>query len=418
MKLLTKSNLYYLGVIVPLLLVAGVFTFFIIGKAVQENTDESLWNEKEKAEKLLDTFSLKSKMYLSFDLLSSIQIDSSAGKGFKYTDAIKMDVSGDEAVKWRVLKSYYKSHGENYLVTISRPTIEEDDLIENLLQSLMLIAAFVLFAFFVVNWLVSKKLWKPFYSTIGQLNNYDVKRNSALELKNTSTREFKQLNEAVLKMTNKMRKDFISQKEFSENAAHELQTPIAVVKARLDLLVQSPNLKESEMGQLQVIENAINKLASLNKSLLLLTKIENNQFKEVEEIEIGSVVNRMLMMYEDVILTKKISVVRKSDSSLKLNINPMLAEILVGNLIQNAIRHNVVGGEISIEIKEKQFSIGNTGEPLKVEANQLFERFKKNDASKESLGLGLSIVKSIIETCNLSINYSFDNNQHSFTITI
>lgn len=418
MKLLTKSNLYYLVVIVPLLLVACVFTFFLIGTAVQENTDESLWNEKEKAEKLLDTFSLKSKMYLSFDLLSSIQIDSTSGKGFKYTDAIKMDFTGNEPVKSRILRSYYKSHGVNYLITISRPTIEEDDLIENLLQSVLLIALFVLFAFFVVNWLVSKKLWKPFYNTINQLNSYDVKSHTVLDLNSTSTQEFKQLNEAVTKMTNKMCRDFVLQKEFSENAAHELQTPIAVIKARLDLLMQSPNLKENEMGQLQVIENAINKLAALNKSLLLLTRIDNNQFSETEEVEIDKVVDKMLASYEDVIFVKKITINKKAEANLKANINPTLAEILVGNLIQNAIRHNVDGGEIVIKIKEKQFSISNTGEPLKIDANQLFERFKKNDASKESLGLGLSIVKSIIESCNLHINYSFANNRHSFTVTI
>jgi signal transduction histidine kinase len=180
--------------------------------------------------------------------------------------------------------------------------------------------------------------------------------------------------------------------------------------------MQSPNLKEEEMGQLQAIDNTTKKLASLNKALLLLAKIENNQFKENSIVSIKDTTIKVIGHFEDLITAKNISIENKITTDLEVNINPTLADILITNLIQNAIRHNINGGKIIAEIQDNSLVISNTGEPLKINSNELFTRFKKNDASKESLGLGLSIVKSITELYNYSITYIYKNSRHTFTL--
>ena len=195
-------------------------------------------------------------------------------------------------------------------------------------------------------------------------------------------------------MTDKIHIDYLQQKEFTENASHEMQTPLAVIKANLTQLMQSTTLSESDMNNLQTIENTTKKMASLNKALILLSKIENNQFKENELIPINKIINKVVNNFADLIEVKNIKLKLNLKDELQITINPTLAEILLSNLVQNAIRHNVNGGIINIDLMQNKLIISNSGEALTINSNELFTRFKKNDASKDSLGLGLAIVKS------------------------
>ncbi len=390
-------------------------SYFSINRAVDENLNEALWNDMKRAEAQINSFKSPQSMSLGFDSLSNIKIDTTNSKGRLYSSLYKMDEDG-EMMEYRALKSYYSSKGTNYLITIVKPSLEKDDLIENLAETLTITICFLVLCFFAINWLLSKTLWKPFYKTINQLNNYDIKNHNELNFEKTSTGEFKQLNLAVKKMTDKIHTDFMIQKEFTENASHETQTPLAVIKARLDLLLQSPNLKENEMKQLEIIEQAVTKLSSLNKALLLLAKIENNQFKDVEEVDLEAVLNKTLDIYEDMISAKNITVHKVIKGPVTIKINSLLADILVSNLIQNAVRHNEESGTINIEVMPHMFSVSNTGKPLTFDAEAMFTRFKKNDSSKESLGLGLAIVKSIMDAYKYKFSYAFTDNLHKFKI--
>jgi signal transduction histidine kinase len=416
MKLVTKTILYYLLLCVPFILIALLASYLLIKRAVNENLNEEIWNKKRRAEALINTFKEPKEIFFSIDSLSSIKVDTTNGAGYKQKCMLKMDADEDELIWYWELKSYYKSKGVNYLITITEPKFENDDLIESLSKVLLLTIAFLILSFFILNWLVSKKLWRPFYTTLDQLNNYDVKQSRNLDFKNTTTTEFKQLNDAVQKMTEKIKRDFLSQKEFTENASHETQTPLAVIKARLDLLLQSQNLKENDMQQLEVIEHAVAKLSSQNKALLLLAKIENNQFKSTEEVDLENVLNKTLILFEDLITSKNISVNKNVSGNSRMKIDPILADILISNLIQNAVRHNEEGGKIEIELKTHSFSIANSGKPLQIKPEELAERFKKNEGSKESIGLGLSIVKSILDSYNYILEYSYKEGNHIFKI--
>ena len=415
MRLQTKTILYYLLVSLPLLIITAVISYFLIKRAVNENLNEVMWADKERAELLIDGFTEPKNMFLSLDSMSTIKADTNGAIGHRYTTMIRMDEDAEQ-VEYRALRSFYKSKGKSYLITIVKPKPEEDDLIENLLQTLLITIGFLVFSFFMINWILSKTLWRPFNETMKQISNYDIRNNNVFQFGKTSTTEFRELNEVVLKMTDKVKSDFLSQKEFTENASHETQTPLAVIKARLDLLMQSPNLKEEEMKQLEIIEQAVTKLSALNKALLLLAKIENNQFKDVEEVDLETAVNKALLVYEDMILSKNIKVSRINKGPAIIKAHPLLADILIGNLIQNAIRHNETNGRINIEIYPHSLCISNTGRPVAFDKDKMFERFRKTDGSKESLGLGLAIVKSILTAYNFKCDYAYIDGLHTFVL--
>lgn len=416
MKLISKTLVYYLLISLPLLVIAGVFSYYLIQHELRDGTDESLQKEKVYAEDLIKTFKEPHSLFLSTDSLSTVMPVKSSETNDIYSDMSIYDKTEQEYANYRVLKSYFSYNDQTYLITISKTTLEEDELMEGLFSAFGLIISFLVIGFLIVNWLLSKILWKPFYKSLYDLNSYDIKHHEQRHFETANTLEFNQLNDALNKMTEKIYTDFMQQKEFTENASHEMQTPLAVIKANLDLLIQSPHLKEEEMNHLQAIENTTKKLTSLNKALILLSKIDNHQFKENSSISLKNVIDRAICQYADVIHAKKISLDVTIDADTTINMNPALADILISNLLQNAIRHNLEGGKISIHLNQHTLSISNSGKPLTIDPKDLFVRFKKDDSSLDSLGIGLSITKSILDSYGYSISYHYFNQLHVFEI--
>ncbi|MES2134571.1 MAG: HAMP domain-containing sensor histidine kinase [Bacteroidota bacterium] len=417
MKLINKTIVYYLLISIPMLCVAGLFSYFLIQSELVEGTDEVLANETLKAEQLIATFKEPKTLYLGYDSLSYIKVVSEHTNESVFEDKLIYNPSEEEYTSYRQLTTYYDFNGNTYIITILKTTMEEEELMEGLFSAFALILGFLLIAFFIVSWFLSKTLWRPFYKTLDELNRYDIKQHNAYQFDKSSITEFDKLNAALNEMTAKIHTDFIQQKEFTENASHEMQTPIAVIKANLSLLLQSQNIKAEEMGHLEAIENTIKKLTALNKALILLSKIENNQFSESISIRLNDKLLSAISNYSEMIQIKNIDVKTRLQDDLIVFINPTLADVLISNLLQNAIRHNHTGGTIDISIDKNKLLISNSGGPLSVSEEDLFTRFKKNDTSKDSLGLGLSIVKSITVLYSIQIQYSYTSGIHTFALT-
>jgi two-component system OmpR family sensor kinase len=415
MKLITKTILYYLLICIPLLVIAAICSYFLINGELEESIDESLARELPVATRIIDSWKEPHTLYLSTDSLSFVRPVTQ--EGFKNNFSDTSIFHQDEFESYRVLNSYYHSKGIIYQVTICKTTIEKDELMEGLLSSFVLIILFLVTAFFIINWWLSQKLWKPFYQTLTELNTYDIKKHQRQTFTSAAIVEFDQLSKGLNKMTDKIHSDFMQLKEFTENASHEMQTPLAVAKASLSLLMQSSNLKEEEMDQLQILENTIKKLASLHKTLMLLAKIENNQYAANTIVYLKKTILNNLEQYADFIEARKIQLHLELDNELKTHMDPALADILISNLLQNAIRHNKNQGDIFIRSTVNTLSITNTGEPLTIQ-KELFLRFKKEDATANSLGLGLAIAKSITSLYDFEINYSFASGLHTFTLKL
>jgi signal transduction histidine kinase len=417
MKLINKTILNYLFIAVPVLLVLGVISYFMIKHELRDGIDENLEREKLNVQKLIESLKTPENTNLSYDSLSFIKV---IGPGQTINDIYK-DTSifykkKKEYRNYRSLKSSYQFNGTNYQITLTRTTREEEELMSDLFSVFALVILLIVVSFFVGSWLLSKKLWNPFYKTLLVLRNYDVKNHTATHFQAEKITEFDQLNAELNKMTEKIQRDFLQQKEFTENASHEMQTPLAVIRANTYLLLQSPQMREPEMILLAGIENTIRKLTALNKSLILLAKIENNQYDEKMPVNIKEKVAASLDVFSELGEAKNISISTKYSGEPIVNMNPVLADILINNLIQNAIRHNQEGGQIRISLDALSLSISNSGTPLTISEQELFVRFKKNDGSKDSLGLGLSIVKSITTLYGMEIRYFYSEGFHSFIL--
>ncbi len=414
MKLLNKTSIYYLLFALPVFAICSAFLYYLISSEIIDNLDESLLKEKTELEQKLKSgidYTALQDDEIHFRLFNGIIKESS----IRFFDTTIYDKTEQEILPFRGLTTIINNGDTNLEVFVLRSYIESDDLISSILYPVIILFVILLAGFFLINWYVSKKLWKPFYQTLEQLTNYKITEETE-KFANVNIKEFSELNTTLTAMTKKMHEDFINQKQFIENASHEIQTPLAVIKSKIELLIQSKNLNESDIQIIQAAYNASNKLSALNKALLLLSNIENNQFKEIETIGFMSFIEKTLEHFEGLEEIKNIKIEKNYSSELKIKMNPILAEILISNLIQNAIRHNVKDGTIKIDLSQHLFSISNTSDSNIENTQALFNRFHKNEASAESIGLGLAIVKEICDKYSIKIEYKCEQKVHTIEL--
>lgn len=418
MKLLAKTSFYYILFSIPALLIATAIGYFMLATAIKENNKDFFKKQKAQVKKYIeqnDTLSLQVMIQNGEAGITSINTNSKIKN--IYSDTLLYDNFEKELVDVHMLTTVLKTQNGNYLLKLWRSTLDTEELARGMMVMLAIILIFFLMIFFAVNWWVSRTLWKPFYSTIQSLQNFRASDKEKPTLQNTVIIEFSELNVTVSAMMDKLISDFNSQKQFTENASHEMQTPLAVIKSKIELLIQSDKLGEKEHDLIIGIDDASAKLARLNQSLLLLTKIENRQWKTEENISLNKIINDSLGQFEEHIEAKKITVTKIFSEDVILCINPDLCFILVSNLLQNAIRHNIHNGFIEINLQEKQLAISNTGQPLPMDASKIFKRFQKNSSSPESLGLGLAIAKEISDASGLMLQYKYELNNHRFILS-
>ncbi|MDD5571113.1 MAG: HAMP domain-containing sensor histidine kinase [Bacteroidales bacterium] len=417
MRLLNKTGLYYIGISAVVCVIAGVIFYFSIQKIINEAVEENLYNEKANIIKQLKTFDSIPRFYLpSGDKLEIIP----AGKNEKGKDVIRnvtiYDKSEDEDLPYAQLVFYSDVKGKTYKITISQLLLESEDLISTVVSSMFILMLALFLSLLLINLWISKKLWKPFYDTIDKLKMYQIAEGGKLNLTATNISEFEELNSVINRMTDKMYSDYVSLKKFTENAAHEIQTPLAIIKSKLEILMQHENIDGEQMKLIHSIYESSNRLSKLNQGLLLLTKIKNRQFAIANNVDMNAVIEKKLENFEDIIKIKGISIIKNLNENVKLNISPLLADILISNLLNNAIKYNVDNGKIEIILKTDRLVVSNSGLPLKIKPDSLFERFSKDNDSSESLGLGLSIVKEICDNYNFGVNYNYSNNTHEIEI--
>lgn len=413
MKLLNKTSIYYLLFALPVFAICSAVLYYFVSSQIINSLDESLAKEKTTIELNLKKGNLVHDMD---NEVSLVPINSKIiSDKIYFSDTLIYDSTEAELLPFRLLKGNVSDGKTNYAISIRTSHIESDDLIKSILYPVLFLFILLLFGFFLINYYISKKTLKPFYKTLEQLAKYNIAETS-IKFDATSIKEFSELNSTLTLMTEKIHRDYIQQKQFIENASHEIQTPLAVIKSKIELLIQSTSLSENDMQIIQSVYNASNKLSLLNKALLLLSKIENNQFKDVEEINFKTIIEKTLSNFEDMIVLKNIEVKRDYQANIICKMNSVLSDILITNLLQNAIRHNLNGGFISIQIKNNTIIISNSGTALTSQTSELFQRFKKSETSAESVGLGLAIVKEICDTYKIKIEYRCIENVHTITL--
>jgi signal transduction histidine kinase len=419
MKLLNKSLLSYVIYSTVILLIAVPIFYFVIQHIVAEDVDESLQMQKmemlNKLEKVSDRkqYTFLSEFEPQFNLTP---LNSYTPYDTVYT-AVLFDKITDELIPHRILESNVMINGFPYTIQLKSSLIDNENLIESIVTVMAVLMLLIAVGLYIINVMISKKIWKPFYSTLERLHNYEIEKDQVLQYEKTDINEFSDLNKGLHELTRRSSIVYQSQKEFTENASHEMQTPLAIFQGKLELLMQTTPLSDEQGELIGDLANASQRLNRLNKSLLLLSKIENNQFPEKEKASLKEITGNLIEQYRFQAYQRNITFETDLATDIPVEANKTLIEVLLSNLISNAIRHNILNGIITITaLDNKTLTIRNTGSAHAIESGIMFKRFHKDSTDINSLGLGLEIVKKIADLYNYKIGYSFNNNLHNFSV--
>jgi signal transduction histidine kinase len=316
----------------------------------------------------------------------------------------------------RMLRTVFRAQNEKYYeLTIVSSMVEEDDLISDLFYALIWLYFILLASVLLINKVLLRKIWMPFYETLYKLKNFRLGQQEVFSVSPTKVQEFNELNAAVTDLLQRSLETFNSQKQFIENASHELQTPLAISISKLELFAERNSLPEPQIKELASVIESLERLTRINKTLLLLSRIENRQFPQQDEINFNNLMKDILGTFSDMADFRQLRVNLAEKNNFVYRMNPELATIMLSNLVKNAIMHTDAGREINIVIDDKSIAITNAGNNNALDEQKIFNRFYKVSTSSHSTGLGLSIVKSIAEYNNIQVEYSFSGN-HVFRL--
>lgn len=417
MKLLTKSTLYIATLSLFLFFIMGVIFFQILRNMGLADLNRELGDLKEVVEVYLKDYGgTYSGTLPGIDSLSVRSAGNAVQNEDIFGDTLKYDMKNEQYRTFRYLQYISVNGEENLLVRIYKSTTPTDKLVERVTLMITLMVILFLAGIFILNRFIFANLWKDFFEAIEKLKRFDTTKEPVI-LGEQDIQEFDELKQALEAMTRKLATDYKELKEYTDHTTHELQTPLAVIKSKTELLFQSENMGAEEMKLLEAINTSVHQLSRLNSTLTLITRIENRQFTEKEELALDGLLDRHLELMEEHIALRKITVEKQyQDEGKALFMDHGLADLLVANLLKNAIVHNHEGGVIVLETGPRSLTIRNDGPPLGFDKEELFTRFVRDTRRAGNLGLGLSLVKKVCETYNFIIDYSFDNQQHVFSI--
>lgn len=307
-------------------------------------------------------------------------------------------------------------HHRKYSITSVRYiTVIENRFLMSLLMVLAWIMVFLIILTIILSVLISKNILEPFYQALDEIKKFSLKDNRPMNLMKTDTQEFQEMNKFLITMSESSKKDYHLLEELSENTSHELQTPLASIKGKIELLMEH-DLSENQFSVLCSMNDEIDRLSSINQSLILLAKLEHFEKSDSAYINLSELLEERISYFEDIIELQNITLVKEIQENVFINFDKNLACIVINNLISNSERHNIRNGKIFIQLTDNHLYISNTGNIPTISSEELFQRFKRGNPDQNSIGIGLSLVKKILEIYNHEISYQFNNNLHTFSM--
>lgn len=412
MKLQARYNRITIITTIFILLIAAGSYYFLVRYVLISQLDEALKVEEAELHDYIKKYDkLPAPTVYKDQRISYKQVKKPAKRSFKSLEIFYDDENTKELS--RQLLFPVAIQGENYMVSVTKSEESTQDLVWIILFSTIGLVALLSVILFFTNRFLIKKLWQPFQNTLSTIKEFNLSAPVDISMQPTAINEFRELNESIRMMAQKMIRDYQSLKDFTDHASHELQTPLAIMISQLDVLIQEPELSEKSMQQVQNIYRSVEKLSRLCHSLLLLTRIENNQYSETEQIAVHELVRERCNEFEEWLDARHLKISMKL-RSLTVTMNRELADILISNLLRNAINHNYNNGSISITTGDHTISVCNTGLTA-LNERRVFDRFYKSDLSEGS-GLGLAILQKICDQYKFVTKYSFDQGQHCFVV--
>lgn len=400
MKLLVKTNRYYLVLAVLLFALGGVALYFSLNQALRNEVDEQLLGQQETLQRPQST------PFPAALLEDSLVISRRPRPGGLH-DVALYDAEEQTMVPYRELSFPVRRAGTTVWVTVRKSLLETADLLKVVLTVMLTVLGLLLLSLVLLNRWLARWLWAPFQRTLAALRSYDLPRRGPLTLPPTPIDEFTELNQALTQMSARLAADYQRLKEFTENAAHETQTPLAIMQAQLEQLVQDDELRPTSAALVGELYGATRRLSRLHQALTLLSNIENQQFAEAVPVRLDQVLEEKVRQLEELAAGRDLTLSLVINGLPKLIMHPGLADSLVANLLQNAVKHSLPGGVIRITLSAQALEVANAGPAITGDPARFFERFRKHNAASGSPGLGLSIVHQICQHYGFSLRYDF-----------
>ena len=404
MKLTTKTGLSFISLSAIFFLFGSVFMYFSVRVILADDLSARLFQMQKD-------FIENTKSANDINTLSNKNIfiqESQNNNEPSLSDTVLIE--NGNYVLYRKINFFHIYKNQNYRIEILQSQAQTDLLVWRIvILNVALAMSFFLIIFFL-NQISVRRGLRIFYKTVSKLENYNISNPELISFENSEIDELNKLTEIFKKMSSKISADFNEQKEYTENVSHEIQTPLAIISAKADELLQSENLKKNEMEQLETIMNTTSRLARINQALILLTKIDNKFYAETTSCIVLKLLNEKIEFYSHLIIEKGIEVEIDVDDKFEISMNAYLADTLFLNLIKNSIMHNIIDGKIQIHFDGQSLHIRNSGPELDIKGN-IFKRFVRS-SNKDSLGIGLSIVKRICDLYLINITYNYINQHH------
>lgn len=421
MKLLSYTYRKLALLLFLLMAVWGVLFYYAIIDEVVDETDDTLENYGEiLMESALHDPSILETEGSLMSFYKFTPISEEEGRHYRqvFYDATVYIELEDEDEPVRVMCTAFRMpDGQYYELKLMISILERDDMVEAMLWYLGALFLLFLICTSIGIQLVLKGVFRPLHRLLDWLHCIQPGKEVPPLDNPTKIREFRQLNDAALDMGNRSYKAYEEQKQFIENASHELQTPLAIVRGKVELLAESEGMTEQQMEQLDEIYATLGRAVKLNKSLLLLSRIENGQYTEMEDVSVDEILDELLPDLMDIYEHKQVRLIRKREEQpFIIRCNHSLAQILVSNLVKNSLLHNREGGELQVLTTPTSLVIKNTGD-VPLDGEKLFRRFYHGmDGKKDSTGLGLAIARSIALSSSLKLTYEWQDGMHTFRL--
>jgi signal transduction histidine kinase len=413
MKLLKKTNRTYFIISASAFLVAGVSIYFVLSYIFDDELNEKLQSDMTD---IIGKIKIDGSVPYYYPFVEVKKVPGQNERPVVSVDTLIFDVSEKENNPFRQISSVVEVKGEMYLIIIRDTLLEKSDMLMIIGIVIGLVFVFLNISLNFINRKLSLRIWQPFYNTLDKLKGFS-NDDPAFNLSTVSEiDEFIELNKTLGNLTLKVISDYQSLKRFTEDASHEIQTPLAVIQSKLETLMQYQNLKKDQAELIKSAYTSVQRISKLIQTLLLLTKIANDQFPEKRTVNLSELLEEKVKLFEDPINEKSMILTKEIEPQCFLETNFFLAESVVMNLIGNAVKHCITGGTLNIRLNKSNLEISNSGAPFPVQSSKLFERFFKINKSSESQGLGLSIVKEICTLNRWEIKYEYKSDLHKFIV--
>lgn len=422
MKLVYRILLHLSWALSLLLAAWAVLFYFTLIDEINDEVDDSLENYAEMlvtrslaGRELPAAYSGSNNGYYLHDVSAEY---AEGRQHMVFSDEEIFIPEKDEEEPARVLRTIFRDSGGRYKeLTVMTPTIEKDDLQEAILWWIVYLYLFLLLAILLVNVLVLHRTLRPLYALLRWFDSYTVGGKNAPLVNDTKVVEFRRLNEAANRYAERAESLFERQKQFIGNASHEMQTPLAICRNRLEMLVDDGSaLTEAQLGEILKVQGTLDYLVRLNRSLLLLSKIDNGQFPEAEEVDVNALVRRTAEDMEEIYAYRSMRFALVDEGPLTARMNPSLAGSVVANLLKNAFVHGDEGGEVTVRVAPRRFTVCNSGAGGPLDAGRIFDRFYQGTKKEGSTGLGLAVVDAVCRLYGLKVSYSYKEGRHCFAV--